>query len=165
MSLTYSIDPAAGVVELRYFGRQDFAEWSAVMYAILEDPAFAEGYGFLSDRRLVSEVPTTDFVQATLTFLRTHQARLGARRWAAIVNDAASYGMGRMAQQLGEALPFPNRDLHRCGTGTPLGEGGRRARTDLLCLTSPSLRDASLLVPFNSNAQYAAFREPPPAGY
>ena len=107
MSLTYSIDPAAGVVELRYFGRQDFAEWSAVMYAILEDPAFAEGYGFLSDRRLVSEVPTTDFVQATLTFLRTHQARLGARRWAAIVNDAASYGMGRMAQQLGEALPFP----------------------------------------------------------
>ena len=107
MSLTYSIDPAAGVVELRYFGRQDFAEWSAVMYAILEDPAFAEGYGFLSDRRLVSEVPTTDFVQATLTFLRTHQARLGASRWAAIVNDAASYGMGRMAQQLGEALPFP----------------------------------------------------------
>ena len=157
MSLTYSIDAAAGVVELRYFGRQDFAEWSAVMYAILEDPAFAEGYGFLSDRRLVSEVPTTDFVQATLTFLRTHQARLGASRWAAIVNDAASYGMGRMAQQLGEALPFPIEIFTDPGRAHRwVREGGE---------LEPSLGDASLLVPFNSNAQYGAFREPPPAGY
>jgi hypothetical protein len=107
MSVTYSIDPVAGVVELRYKGHQDFAEWSAVMLAILQDPAFSPGYGFLSDRRLVTEAPTTDFVQGTLSFLKTHQGVIRASRWAAIVSDAASYGMGRMAQQLGEALPFP----------------------------------------------------------
>jgi len=107
MSLTYSIDPVAGVVELRYSGRYDFAEWSSVMHAILRDPAFGAGYCFLSDRRLVSEAPSTDFVQGTLGFLKTHQALLRATRWAAIVSDAASYGMGRMAQQLGESLPFP----------------------------------------------------------
>jgi hypothetical protein len=54
MSLTYSIDPVAGVVELRYSGRYDFAEWSAVMHAILRDPAFSTGYCFVSDRKLVS---------------------------------------------------------------------------------------------------------------
>jgi hypothetical protein len=107
MSLAYSIDPVAGVVELRYSGSYDIAEWSSVMHAILQDPAFRAGYGFLSDRRLVSEAPTTEFVQGTLSFLKTHQAVLRASRWAAIVGDAASYGMGRMAQQLGEALPFP----------------------------------------------------------
>jgi hypothetical protein len=125
MSLTYSIDPVAGVVELQYAGRYDFAEWSSVMHAILRDPSFVAGYCFLSDRRLVSEAPTSEFVQGTLSFLRTHQVLLQATRWAAIVNDAASYGMGRMAQQLGEALPFPIEIFTDAGNARRwLREGG-----------------------------------------
>jgi len=125
MSLTYSIDPVAGVVELRYAGRYDFAEWSSVMHAILRDPSFVAGYCFLSDRRLVSEAPTSEFVQGTLSFLRTHQVLLQATRWAAIVNDAASYGMGRMAQQLGDALPFPIEIFTDAGNARRwLREGG-----------------------------------------
>jgi hypothetical protein len=125
MSLTYSIDPVAGVVELRYAGKYDFAEWSSVMHAILRDPSFVAGYCFLSDRRLVSEAPTSEFVQGTLSFLTTHQALLQATRWAAIVNDAASYGMGRMAQQLGEALPFPIEIFTDAGNARRwLREGG-----------------------------------------
>jgi len=51
MKLSYSIDPVAHVVEFHYTGSLDFAEWSAVMEAILADPAFRQGYGFLTDRR------------------------------------------------------------------------------------------------------------------
>jgi hypothetical protein len=106
MKLSYSIDPVARVVEFHYTGSPDFAEWSAVMEAILADPAFHPGYGFLTDRRFVSEAPTTEYVQNVMAFLRKHQAAIGPARWAAVVSGPASYGMVRMAQHLGSELPF-----------------------------------------------------------
>ncbi len=45
MKLSYSIDPVARVVEFHYTGSPDFAEWSAVMEAILADPAFRAAIG------------------------------------------------------------------------------------------------------------------------
>jgi hypothetical protein len=65
------------------------------------------GYGFLSDRRGMSDIPTTEYVRSVIGFLQGHDTVIGARQWAILVSGTASYGMARMAQQIGHELPFP----------------------------------------------------------
>jgi hypothetical protein len=80
MKLSYSIDPVARVVEFHSTGSPDFAEWSAVMEAILADPAFRPG---TASSPIAGSCPRLPL-------------RVGP----------ASYGMVRMAQHLGSELPF-----------------------------------------------------------
>jgi hypothetical protein len=106
-NLSYSIDPMNHIVEFHFMGSPSFEEWVSVIYAVLSDRSFQPGYGFLSDRRGMSNLPTTEDVRSVIGFLRKHYTAIGARRWAILVSDTASYGMGRMTQQLGHELPFP----------------------------------------------------------
>jgi hypothetical protein len=106
-NLSYSIDPLNHIVEFHFMGSPSFEEWVSVMYAVLSDRSFQSGYGFLSDRRGMADLPTTEYVRSVIGFLRGHYTAIGGRRWAILVSGTASYGMARMAQQLGHELPFP----------------------------------------------------------
>ena len=106
-NLSYSIDPMNHIVEFHFMGSPSFEEWVLVIYAVLSDRSFQSGYGFLSDRRGMSDLPTTEEVRSVIGFLRKHYTAIRARRWAILVSDTASYGMARMTQQLGHELPFP----------------------------------------------------------
>jgi len=106
-NFSYSIDLMNHIVEFDFTGSPSFEEWASVVYAVLSDQSFQSGYGFLSDRRGITDIPTTEYVRSVIGFLRGHYTAIGARRWAILVSDTASYGMGRMTQQLGHELPFP----------------------------------------------------------
>jgi hypothetical protein len=104
------------------------------MHAILRDPAFSAGYGFLSDRRLVSEAPTTDFVQGTLSFLKTHQSlptgdSLGRHRQRCGFLWDGPYGPTAR-----RGTPLSDRDIQRCREGPSLVARGRGSRTRILRL-------------------------------
>jgi len=105
----YSIDPVTDVIEFDFTGSPSFEEWAATINAVLSDQSFHLEYGFLSDRRGIADIPTTEYVRSVIRFLRGRCAAIGVRRWAILVSkgDQASYGMARMAQQLGNDLPFP----------------------------------------------------------
>jgi len=106
-NFSYSIDPMNDIVEFDFTGSPSFEEWASVMRAVLSDRSFQSGYGFLSDRRGITNIPTTEYVRSVIRFLRGQCTAIGARRWAILVSDTASYGMARMAQELGDDLTFP----------------------------------------------------------
>jgi len=106
-NFSYSIDPMNHIVEFDFTGSPSFEEWASVIYAVLSDRSFQSGYGFLSDRRGITDIPTTEYVRSVIRFLRGQCTAIGARRWGILVSGTASYGMARMAQELGHDLPFP----------------------------------------------------------
>ena len=106
MPVTYSVDPSGALVRLRYDGTPTYAEWAEAMRALLAEPAYVPGIGFLVDRRDVA-APDTEFVEGVLEFIRAHRERFTGSRWATVTgHGGAAFGMARMAQVLGESLPI-----------------------------------------------------------
>jgi hypothetical protein len=106
-NFSYSIDAMNHIVAFNFTGSPSFDEWVSGISAVLRDRSFQSGYGFLSDRRGITDVPRTEYVRSVIDFLRGQCTAIGARRWAILVSGPASYGMARMAQQIGDDLPFP----------------------------------------------------------
>ncbi|HEU5171614.1 MAG TPA: hypothetical protein VFU46_13790 [Gemmatimonadales bacterium] len=114
MVLTYTIDPTAGIVWLRYGGVPDLPTWIRTMEAVFADPGYQPGLGFVIDRRGV-EAPSVEYLRGAIAFMRAHGPEILNSRWAVVADNPAMYGMGRMGQALGAELPivveiFPDVD-------------------------------------------------------
>ena len=90
-----------GLVWLQSEGEWSRAEWRVAVDGFLADPEFRPGMGLIHDRRrlLLPEKGLFE-VKAEADFLRERTARIGKARWAAVVRDPESYGLGRMLQTL-----------------------------------------------------------------
>jgi hypothetical protein len=106
VALSYTLDPQARVVHVTYSGNPTFDEWAAMMLAIFREQQYAPGWGFLSDRRLVTEAPTKDYIVRAVAFVRSRQHELSCARWATVVSAPAANGMVRMGQTLAADLPL-----------------------------------------------------------
>ena len=108
MPVTYRIDAGERLVYLTMAGDCSYGEWEAAMLAVLADPSYRPGFGFLVDRR-AAPAPTTDYIRRVITFNKMHRGELGGGRRAVVVGSTADYGMGRMAGILSGDSPTPIR--------------------------------------------------------
>jgi hypothetical protein len=102
MPITYELDRAVGIARLTGTGEVLPAEWVDVMDRILGDPDHEPGMGFLMDRRLVTNTPTTPMIRVATEFFLARAEQLGHCRYASVVSDLAGYGMARMKSLLAE---------------------------------------------------------------
>jgi hypothetical protein len=103
LAVTYRIEPEERIVYLTTVGESTFAEWRDTMLAILDDPAYQRGMGFLSDRRQQTGVPDPEFAREAALFLMQHSDEMEGCRWAAISEDAEVIGVQRIFTVLAEA--------------------------------------------------------------
>ncbi len=98
--LSYSIDVPTRKVIVTYAAQPTFAQWAGTMDEIFIDPNFHPGFGVLLDRRAVILPAETDYVKRMVGFIDKRRDIAGPGRWAILVSDPGSFGMGRMAGQL-----------------------------------------------------------------
>jgi len=110
-SLTYTIDTTANIVRLHYSASPDWPEMSAILDTVLNDPAHKPGMGILADRSHVEAPQTVGYIRQLIAYIRKHQAQFGDARWALVFHGTGPYGMGRMAQLLGDDLPTMDLEL------------------------------------------------------
>ena len=102
MPISYELDRETGIARLTGTGEVLPAEWVDVMDRILGDPDHEPGMGFLMDRRLVTNTPTTPMIRVATEFFLARAEQLGRCRYASVVSDLAAYGMARMKSLLSE---------------------------------------------------------------
>lgn len=90
MSVIYTIDRTERVVYLTTVGEPSFDEWRDTLLKVFSDPSFKTGFNFISDRRRSSAVPSPEFVEREVVFIREHERELGRCRWAAVVPNPAT---------------------------------------------------------------------------
>lgn len=103
MAVTYRISDEERIVYLTTVGESTFPEWRDAMLAVLSDPAYQRGMGFLSDRRQQTGVPDPEFAREAAQFLMQHSEEMEGCRWAAISEDAAVIGVQRIFTVLADA--------------------------------------------------------------
>jgi len=99
--LEYEIDLARRCVVVTYHHQPTFAEWAETMEFIFGDPKYEPGLGMLMDRRFLLAPATTEYIRRLVAFIEANHGRTAGARWALLVADIGSYGMARMAEQLG----------------------------------------------------------------
>ncbi|MEP6672742.1 MAG: hypothetical protein ABJF10_26495 [Chthoniobacter sp.] len=99
--LEYEIDLARRCVVVTYYHQPTFAEWVDTMEFIFDDPKYQPGLGMLMDRRFLLAPATTEYIHRMVSFVEESHSRTGRARWALLVADIGSYGMARVAEQLG----------------------------------------------------------------
>lgn len=88
------------------------AESEAAIAAALASPEYRPGTGLLHDaRRRATGAPSAAQVKARVLFLVRQAHTYGVTRWATVVVDSASYGMGRMAEVLTTQLADSSRPV------------------------------------------------------
>lgn len=98
--LAYRIDSAKGLAVVTYRVQPAFEEWATTLNRLLTDPAFRPHFGVLFDRRSVSHPVTPEYIRKIIRFLDEKQTAHKMGHCATVVSDIASYGMGRMAEQI-----------------------------------------------------------------
>jgi hypothetical protein len=78
-----------------------YAEWEAVMQAILSDPRYRAGLGLLADHRAQRSILREGIVRRGL-FVERNKAILKGGRCAVVTSPGFNYGMARMAEVLME---------------------------------------------------------------
>jgi hypothetical protein len=96
VAVTYNINADEQIVYLTTTGDSSFAEWRDAMLAVLSDPSYRRGMGFLSDRRDQTDVPDGEFASAAADFLKAHSEAMGDCFWAAVASRPAVFGVMRM---------------------------------------------------------------------
>ena len=104
MPITYELDRETGIAHLTGTGLILPADWVEVMDRVLRDPDHEPGMGFLMDRRLVTNTPTTPMIRVATDFFLARAEQLGRCRYASVVSELAAYGMARMKSLLAENL-------------------------------------------------------------
>lgn len=94
MPVIYTIDRPERVVYLSTVGESTFDEWRDVLLGVFSDPAFETGFSFISDRRRAT-VPSREFAERQILFVREHEREIGRCRWAAVVPDPATDEVAR----------------------------------------------------------------------
>jgi hypothetical protein len=102
LAINYNIDAGERIIYLNTVGDSSFEEWRDTMLAVLSDPSYRRGMGFLSDRRQQTGVPDPEFAREAAQFLMQHSDEMEGCQWAAISGDSAIYGMQRMFSILSE---------------------------------------------------------------
>lgn len=110
-TLSYTIDKVARLVRLHYTGPPEWAEMKGVLTAVIQDPDHEPGFGILADRSQVTTPQTAGYIRQIISFVRHHQDQFGEARWALVVPEGAPYGMGRMAQALGDDVAAMDLEL------------------------------------------------------
>jgi hypothetical protein len=106
MAINYSIDAEARIVRLTYVREPTVGELTATMRAIFRSLDYRPGFGFLVDRRSVN-APTQAFVEGVLAFMTLQREALAGARWAVVVSETESYGMGRIGELMNESRHGP----------------------------------------------------------
>jgi len=101
MKIKYSIDKNLHIVIVDYLEDPHYLEWIGIMQEIIRHPDFVPGSSIILDRHRVHTAPSTDYIKAVVEFIKAHPSELGKTHWATITTDIASYGMMRMAQEMG----------------------------------------------------------------
>ena len=101
MPFSYDIDTVENLVRVELFGCLDDAEALEAIRMFLADPRFRAGMRILCDRSAPS-VPSRGFPDKLMDVLANHADRLGAAKWAIVVHNVATFGMGRMAEMKSE---------------------------------------------------------------
>ena len=104
MALLYSMDPGRRRVTVTATAQPTYAEFSALIDAVVREPAFEPGDDILWDRRSYIDVPTRDYIERIVVWWQRCLPQLGYGRVANVVPGArsAAYGMARMAELMGK---------------------------------------------------------------
>src|ERR1051325_8838242 len=87
---SYRIDAERALVFLVYGpSAPSFEQWRGAMDALLRDPSYRPGMAFLSDRRQLTEPPTTEMIQRMSGYEAEHREQLGPCRFAVVTDPAA----------------------------------------------------------------------------
>jgi hypothetical protein len=100
---TYRIDVELGVIFLQFGTEQpSFEAWRAAIDALIADPAFRPGLNLVSDRRRLTDAPTTSTLERMASYVGSRRDTFGRCRWAIVTDPQAlaEYGMVRMGEVL-----------------------------------------------------------------
>ena len=101
--LGYQIDTSRRYVLVTYRRQPAIQEWSATMDTIFTDPMRDPSFGILLDRRRVASPASTEYIRKMVAGIEALNAKHGEVPWALLVSDVASFGVGRMAEQMGRS--------------------------------------------------------------
>lgn len=99
MPITYSVDRRHQRVVLRVTETRQVGEWEAVLGELMDDPRYAPGIDVLIDATEAEPIEPAN-LRRVIAFYRAHSGPLGLSRCAVVIQNAAGYGMTRMAQGL-----------------------------------------------------------------
>ena len=83
MPLSYSIDPALGIVTITG-DYAEAAEWHALLTSVSRDPAYRRGFSFLRDLRASTHPVGAETVIGIIRVVREFWGQLGVRRAAVL---------------------------------------------------------------------------------
>ena len=96
MAFSYHIDPGRELVTI-VGGDAPFGAWQQMMLDLIGDPGYRPGFRILADHRGVRGVPTPEELFAGAAFVERHRTSFDGCRWALVVSQTISFGMGRVA--------------------------------------------------------------------
>jgi hypothetical protein len=94
MPLQYRIDSNQSLIYLTAADPLTFADWQSALDAVLADPCFKQGFGFISDRRQILADKSMEDLPKMAGYLRMHARQLGKCRWAVVVPAEAKVAHG-----------------------------------------------------------------------
>lgn len=108
MPVEYRLVPAQRLVQLKYTDPLTVKNWTAAILEVFADAAYEPGFNIIADRRGVA-LPTREFADAIVAFVRKHRQMFGTAKVAIVVNDIAAFGMARMQEGLNESAGLETR--------------------------------------------------------
>ena len=133
--LSVEIDVERRRAQVIYEAQPSFEQWQAAVEAILQDARFQSGFGILLDRSGIYSPASSAYMLRLVNFV-DRNSKGNDVRWAIVTSDPASFGMGRMAEQLaqtGAIRTFKDRlaaELWLCGKGSSGSDGDAGILTD-----------------------------------
>jgi hypothetical protein len=101
-----SIDAKLRIATLVCNRLPTLTEWPTLFDEMQAHPGFGPGFGFLIDRRAITEPAETEYVHSLVAILRRNEQLFVGTRCAVIVPNVASYGMMRMMELMLDGSPF-----------------------------------------------------------
>jgi hypothetical protein len=98
--LDYEVDIPRRCVRVIYKRQPTIDEWIAAMNTIFGDPRRKNNFGMILDRLEVPHPANTPYIERMVDFIDSKNGGNERVPWAIVVTDLASFGMGRMAEQL-----------------------------------------------------------------
>jgi hypothetical protein len=101
--LPYEVDERLGVIIVRIERQPSLEDWMATLDALPRDPRWFDGIGVVTDRRHVP-APNGEYVRNAIRAIADRFAARGPMRWATVAPPGVvAFGMGRMAELMGES--------------------------------------------------------------
>lgn len=101
--LPYEVDEALGVVLVRLPRQPSLEEWIATIEALVCDARWSDGFSVITDRRMLP-APDGQYVRSAIRAIADRFATRASMRWCTVAPPGAlAFGMGRMAELVGES--------------------------------------------------------------